>query len=47
VGYALPGAPHDSASHEFDRELVRVGDRWVVRAIDPRLACLATMDTPS
>ncbi len=47
VVYALPGAPHDSASHEFDRELVRVGDRWVVRAIDPRLACLATMDTPS
>ncbi len=47
VVYALPGAPQDSASHEFDRELVRVGDRWVVRAIDSGPASLATMDTPS
>jgi ATP phosphoribosyltransferase regulatory subunit len=47
VVYALPGAPDGAASHDFDRELLRVGDRWVVSAIDVPHAPLATMDTPS
>jgi ATP phosphoribosyltransferase regulatory subunit len=47
VVYALPGAPDGTASHEFDRELVRVADRWAVRAIEPRPALRATLDTSS
>ena len=47
VVYALPGAPDGAASHEFDRELVRVADRWAVRAIEPRPALRATLDTSS
>lgn len=35
VVYALPGASPGVASHAFDRELVSVADRWVVRAIEP------------
>jgi ATP phosphoribosyltransferase regulatory subunit len=47
VVYALPGAPDGAVSHDFDREILRVGDRWVVSAIDPPAAPLATTDTPS
>ncbi len=47
VVYALPGAPPDVASHEFDRELVRVGDRWAVRAIETRPLSSESTDTAS
>ncbi|MFM7533828.1 MAG: ATP phosphoribosyltransferase regulatory subunit [Rubrivivax sp.] len=41
----LPGAPAEAASHTFDRELIRVGERWVVRAIEPRPALHETKET--
>ena len=47
VVYSLPGAPDAAASHEFDRELVRVGGRWAVRAIETRPDSVATLDIPS
>ena len=47
VVYRLPGAPDGTASHEFDRELVRVGGRWAVRAIETRSDSGAILDTSS
>ena len=47
VVYTLPDAPPDVASHDFDRELVRVGDRWAVRAIETRPVSSVSMDIPS
>lgn len=47
VVYEQAGTPAFTDSHDFDRELVQVGDRWVVRAIEPRTAPAAPMDTSS
>ena len=45
VVYDLPGTAPGLASHGFDRELIRVGDRWVVSALEAPADSLATMET--
>jgi len=47
VVYTLPGTPSGAASHAFDRELARVGDRWVVHAIEAPPPPLARTDVSS